>query len=109
MYLLKVHAGLGMRELFLLGGALTAVGAIPLAFMPTIRAKRPKRTPLGRVLTKGYRLFCGLELLDGMRKQVPAGWGDGGRRGRGRQRVVSAPAPGAGPWVEVATVIRKKR
>ncbi len=70
VYVLKVYAGFGMRDLFLLGGVLTVLGALPLIFMPDIRAKRTERMPIGRVLTKGYRLFCGLELLDGMRKQV---------------------------------------
>jgi len=70
IYVLKVHVGFGMRELFLLGGAFTALGAIPLFFMPTIRARKPQRMPLRRAMAKGYRLFCGLELLDGMRKQI---------------------------------------
>lgn len=70
IYVLKVYAGLGMRGIFFLGGALAALGAIPLAFMPSIRAKKPTRIPFRRITSKGYRLYCGLELLDGMRKQV---------------------------------------
>ena len=70
VYALKVYVGFGMRELFLLGGLLSTLGAIPLLFMPTIRARKPQRMPLKRAMSKGYRLFCGLELLDGMRKQI---------------------------------------
>ncbi len=70
VYVLKTYAGLGMRALFLIGGALTALGALPLLFMPDIRARSRKRMPLRRIASRGYRLFCGLELLDGMRKQI---------------------------------------
>jgi len=70
VFALRVWAGLGMREIFLIGGALTALGAVPLLLMPAIRAGQPTRMPLRRLASKGFRLYCGLEFLDGMRKQI---------------------------------------
>jgi MFS family permease len=70
VYVLKVHAGFGMRQIFLVGGALTALGALPLLAMPEIRAGTFAPMPLRRALEPGYRLYCGLELLDGCRKQI---------------------------------------
>ena len=70
VYLLKKYAGFGMREMFLIGGTLTALGALPLLVMPEIRAGSVARMPLSRALEPGYRLYCALEFLDGMRKQI---------------------------------------
>jgi len=70
VYLLRTVAGLGMKQLFFIAGLTTAVGAIPLFLMPAMRSRRSERMPLRRITRKGYRLFCGLELLDGMRKQI---------------------------------------
>jgi len=70
VYALKVYAGFGMRELFMIAGAVTAIGAVPLLFMKTIRAEKPEVYPALKLLAPRYRLYLGLELLDGMRKQI---------------------------------------
>jgi hypothetical protein len=70
VYLLKVYAGFGMREMFLIGGTITALVAIPLLAMPEIRAGGVARMPFSRAFEPRYRLYCSLELLDGMRKQI---------------------------------------
>ena len=70
VWLLRVYAGFGMRELFLIAGVVTALGAIPLMFMPVIRAEKPEVFPAFKLLAPRYRLYLGLELLDGMRKQI---------------------------------------
>jgi hypothetical protein len=70
VYLLRTVAGLSMGQLFCIAGLTTAVGALPLFLMPAMRSKRSERMPFRRITAKGYRLFCGLELLDGMRKQI---------------------------------------
>jgi predicted MFS family arabinose efflux permease len=77
VYLLKRVAGMGMRELFLIGGGVTLLGALPLLLMPHIRSGARRsgggsrgRMPLRKALAPGYRLYCGIELLDGMRRQV---------------------------------------
>lgn len=71
VWLLKRYAGFGMRDLFMLGGTLTALGALPLLALPEVRA--PKDLAAGRwtrYLAPKYRLYLGLEMLDGMRKQI---------------------------------------
>jgi MFS family permease len=78
VYLLRRLAGMGMREIFLIGGALTLLGAAPLLLMPHIRSGPRRgadvgssgRMPLKKALAPGYRLYCLIELLDGMRKQI---------------------------------------
>jgi predicted MFS family arabinose efflux permease len=71
VWLLKRYAGFEMRDLFALGGALTALGALPLLALPDVRA--PEDLAAGRwtrFLAPKFRLYLGLELLDGMRKQI---------------------------------------
>jgi len=62
--------GVQMRPIFLIAGVLTGVGAIPVLAVPEIRLKSAARMPLARALAPRHRLYCGIELLDGMRKQV---------------------------------------
>jgi MFS family permease len=70
VYVLKVFAGFGMREIFLVGGALAGLAALPLLWVPEIRAKKIDRISIRAAVTGRYRLYCSLELLDGMRRQI---------------------------------------
>jgi len=70
VFLLTRYAGFGMRNMFLLGGSLTALASIPLFLMPDIRARTAARLPLSRAFGPRYRLYLMLEFLDGMRKQI---------------------------------------
>ncbi len=70
VYTLKVYAGFGMREIFLVGGALAGLAALPLLGLPEIRADRIDRISILNALKGRYRLYCSLELLDGMRRQI---------------------------------------
>ena len=70
VYGFRVWAGMGMRDLFLLGGAVVMLGAIPLLFLPEVVAPRMTWHSIARFLQPRYRLYCGLELMDGMRKQI---------------------------------------
>jgi len=70
VWLLRRLAGLGMRDLFLVGGTLTALGAVPLLLMPSIRAPATNPMPFSVAFSKRYRLYAGIELLDGMRRQI---------------------------------------
>lgn len=67
---LRTFAGVGMRELFLLCGALTALGALPLLFMRDIRARAEDVAPPSGFFARRFRLYASLELLDGMSKQI---------------------------------------
>ncbi len=64
------HAHFELPSLFLIGGIIAVAGAVPTFFIPDIRLANLKRMPLVRALRPRYRLFCAIELLDGMRKQV---------------------------------------
>ncbi|MEK7766819.1 MAG: MFS transporter, partial [bacterium] len=70
VWALRRFAGFGMRELFLGGGALTALGAIPLLFLPDVRERRADVPRLTSFLAPKFRLYAAFELLDGMRKQI---------------------------------------
>jgi predicted MFS family arabinose efflux permease len=70
VWLLRTFAGFGMRDLFLVGGTLTALGAVPLFLMPGIRAPATRPMPFRVAWSPRYRLYCGLEMLDGMRRQI---------------------------------------
>jgi MFS family permease len=70
VFLLTRYTSFGMRNIFLLGGALTALAAVPLFLMPDIRAASTERLPLSRAFGPRYRLYLMLEFLDGMRKQI---------------------------------------
>jgi len=69
VWLLRTRGGMGMRELFLIAGLVTAVGAVPLLFVPGIRV-RSERVPLLRMFEPRFRLYLALEFADGMRKQI---------------------------------------
>ncbi len=70
VWLLRNLAGFDMRKMFLVAGALTALGALPCFLVPETQARRPARMGLARALCARYRLYCVIELLEGMRKQV---------------------------------------
>ncbi len=70
VWALKTWAGFGMRDLFLCGGVVTALGAVPLLFMADIRARAEDLAPPAGFLSPRFRLYASLELLDGMRKQI---------------------------------------
>ncbi|MEK7474902.1 MAG: MFS transporter [Candidatus Coatesbacteria bacterium] len=70
VWLLRSVAHLGMRDIFLIGGALTALGAVPLLLMAPIKAPVTRPMPFRVAWSPRFRLYAGLELLDGMRRQI---------------------------------------
>ncbi|MBN1807689.1 MAG: MFS transporter [Planctomycetes bacterium] len=70
VWLLRVLFDINLSTLFLLAGTLVAIGALPVFFVPDIRLKSATRMKFHRVFSKRYRVYCGIELLDGMRKQI---------------------------------------
>ncbi len=70
VWALTTWAGFGLRQLFVLAGTITALGAIPLLFMPAVRTPAGLAPNPRRFLARPFRLYGALEFLDGMRKQI---------------------------------------
>lgn len=70
IWLLKELAEFEMRQLFLMAGLVVLAGSLPLLKLPAIRVMKTKRLAWSRLAQGNLRIFCILELLDGMRKQI---------------------------------------
>jgi MFS family permease len=69
-WLLRKLPGFEIRHAFAVAGVAIAAGAVPCFFTPETAPPKPPRLPLRRMLAKHYRLYCSIEFLDGMRRQI---------------------------------------
>ncbi len=70
VWVLTKFFGFGLRQLFFIAGSITALGALPLLFIPTVRTPAGLAPDPRKFLAPKYRLYGLLEFLDGMRKQI---------------------------------------